>query len=74
MAIATNENITTDLKTDGDRPDIIANPASEIKIEASLIKEPFFVFGIGFKIKVIKSIIKPTCKPETDKMCVAPEY
>ncbi|GAA4126469.1 hypothetical protein GCM10022250_13180 [Flavobacterium chungbukense] len=68
------ENITTDLKTEGDKPEMMANPDKEIKMEISFKNDPLLVFGIGFKIKVIKSIIKPTCKPETDKMCVAPEY
>ena len=66
--------MTTDLKTEGDKPEIIANAPNDTKIEISFTKEPFRVFGIGFKTKLIKSIIKPTCNPETESMCVAPEY
>ncbi|MNU00441.1 hypothetical protein D3C72_2435710 [compost metagenome] len=52
--------MTTDRKTEGDKPEIIAKPAKEIRMQASLKNEPFFVFGIGLSIKVIKIIIKPT--------------
>ena len=56
------------------KPEITAKPAIEIKIVTNLIAEPFRVFGIGFKTNIIKSIIKPTCSPETESTCVAPEY
>ena len=34
--MAKNENITTDLKTEGDKPEIIANAPNDTKIESSL--------------------------------------
>ncbi|GGE99658.1 hypothetical protein GCM10011518_06340 [Flavobacterium limi] len=74
MPIAKNENMTTERKTQGDKPEITANIISEITMAINFIKDPFRVFPIGFNIKVIKSIIKPTCSPDTERMCVAPEY
>ncbi|MNL51921.1 hypothetical protein D3C87_1750600 [compost metagenome] len=71
--MAKNENITTDRKTQGDKPEIMANIISEVKIAINFIKEPFRVLPIGFRIKAINIIIKPTCSPDTERMCVAPE-
>ena len=48
---AKKENITTERNTEGDKPEITAKIPKAAKIAVSLIKEPFLLFGIGFKIK-----------------------
>ena len=58
--MARNENMTTERKTGGDKPEITAKIANDIKMEINFIKDPFRLFGIGFRIKFINSIINPT--------------
>ena len=74
MPIATNENIVTERTTDGASPAKIPNKDNETRITINFINEPFLVLGIGFSTKVMKINIKPMCKPETDKICMAPAY
>jgi hypothetical protein len=66
--------MVTDRTTDGARPAIMANDNSEIRMRVSFISEPLRVLGIGLSKKANKSKIKPICRPETDKIWIAPAY
>ena len=69
---ATKENIVTDLTTEGESPAKIAKVHSKMMVINSRSKLAFLVLGSGLRIKLIKTKIKPTCKPDTDRICTAP--
>jgi hypothetical protein len=54
ISIATNENIVTDRTTEGAKPARIPKENKQHRIISNLIKEPRFVLGMGFNIKVAK--------------------
>ena len=60
--------MVTERTTEADRPAIKANEKRLVKMRHNFKNEPFLVFGMGWSIKFKNKKIKPTCKPETDKI------
>jgi len=68
------ENMVTDRTIEGARLAMMAKVHSAVIMSIALLNVPFLELGMGFNKKVINSMMKPTCRPDTDSTCMAPAY